>query len=401
MSENKKKRIVVLGAGGQIGKTIVSRLGRATDLSVVGVVRNALTAAPLRAAGLEVRLGNILAADQRERLIGDADIIVNCASASALWGQARTEDRAVIDAVMMASRARLIHFSSVAVYGTCLDPVRNTYEHPRPDAPYGRDKLNLERHVEAKGKKASHAKPVILRMGHVYGPEQWVSRYVLDRATGTIPGFSLPFDGRLPSNAVHVANVASAVNVLVHDDKLLGTFNLFDPGQSTWRAVFDWNTHALGMAPVASLSPEMSERLRLAFRRRAAMAVPVAVAHDVTGWLKSLPMSLVAASPSLRDLALSTMSTLQSSRFEQKVLAVYGEMSVRRLSEPLPIKETWLLSEGAPGPTISFPDERDASQREAVAAWYNGFASPDALFGSVDQVPSGSVAASASSALSA
>lgn len=382
---NKKKRVVVLGAGGQTGRTVLTRLGSEPSIIATGVCRNALTAAPLRAAGLDVRSGNVLDQAERARLIGDADVIVNLASASSLWGQARIEDRGVIDAIFDSTEARLIHFSSVAVYGTCVDPSRNTYERPRPDAPYGRDKLNLERYAERKRRHAGGSRRlVILRMGHVYGAEQWVSRFVLDRVN---TAFRLPFDGALPSNAVHVANVAAAVAKLVRDDSVEGTFNLVDPGQSTWRQVFDWNTKTVGVAAVPGMSTAMSERLKEAFRTRAAMPVPVAIARDVTGWLKSLPMSLAGAAPSLRDLLLSTMSTLKYPALEQKILAVYGEMSVRRMTEPLPIKnETWLLSEAAPGPMVDFEPERDMprergmSAADALVRWYRGYSSPDSLF---------------------
>lgn len=368
-------RVAILGAGGQIGRTLLTRLRSDAKVRVVGITRNSLTAAPLREAGFEVRCGSVMDEKERARLIGDADVVVNCASASCLWGQARMEDRATVEAALAMSK-RLIHFSSVAVYSSCVDPSRNTYERPRPDAPYGRDKLNLERHTLRAAKKLGR-RAVILRMGHVYGAEQWVSRYVLDRA-GT--SFRLPFDGALPSNAVHVANVASAVRTLVHDEGAEGTFNLFDPGQSTWRQVFDWNTRAFGVAAVPSLDREMSERLRSAYATKAGTARPIAIAREVAGWAKGLPLSLAAASPTLRDLALSTLSTLQSPRIEQRVLDVYGEASVRRITEPLPIKETWLLSEGAPGRTVDYPAEVSEADAAAVASWYRKVASPDALY---------------------
>lgn len=368
-------RVAILGAGGQIGRTLLARLRADSALRPYGICRNSLTAAPLRAAGFDVRCGEITKDAERQRLIGDADVIVNCASASSLWGQARMEDRATIDAILSTS-ARVIHFSSVAVYGSCIDSRRNTFDDPRPDLPYGRDKLNLERYAARKAKK-QRRRIVILRMGHVYGAEQWVSRFVFNQL-GT--SFRLPFDGQRPSNAVHVANVASAVRTLVHDGSAEGTYNLVDPGNATWREVFDWNTGAIGAPSVPALDARASERVRKVFAAKAGTPVPVAVAREVAGWAKSVPMSLVAASPSLRDLALSTMSALQSPALEQKVLAVYGELSVRRMAEPLPVKETWLVSDGATGRSVSYPAERGAADRDAVAEWHRAYSSPDALF---------------------
>lgn len=369
-------RIAILGAGGQIGRTLLARLMADPTLRPYGICRNALTAAPLRAAGFEVRRGDVKRDEDRERLIGDADVIVNCASASCLWGEARKEDRRTIDAIASTS-ARLIHFSSVAVYGSCLDLRRSTFDAPRADQPYGRDKLNLERYAARRAKRQGR-RLVTLRLGHVYGAEQWVSRFVYSQL-GT--SFRLPFDGQRPSNAVHVANVASAIRTLVHDGSAEGTYNLFDPdGGSTWRDVFDWNTDAIGAARVPALDGASSERVRVVFAAKAGAPVPIAVAREVASWARGVPMSLVAASPSLRDLALSTMSALQSRALEQKVLAIYGELSARRMAEPLPVKETFLVSDGAPGRTLSYPSERGAADRDAVARWHRSYTSPDALF---------------------
>ena len=381
-------RVAILGAGGQIGRTLLTRLRADSKLRPYGVCRNALTAAPLRAAGLDVRCGDVT--KDVKQLLGDADVIVNCASASCLWGQARKEDRAAIDAILSIG-ARVIHFSSVAVYGSCIDSTRNTYDDPRPDIPYGRDKLNLERYTMRHAKKLGR-RVVILRMGHVYGAEQWVSRFVFNQI-GT--SFRLPFDGDRPSNAVHVANVASAVRTLVHDTGAEGAYNLFDPGNSSWREVFDWNTNAIGADRIPGMDVRNSERVRRAFAGKAGAPVPLAIAREVAAWTKSLPLSLVSASPSLRDLALSTMSTLQAPAIEQKVLAVYGEMSVRRMAEPLPVKETWLVSDGAPGRAVDYPPERGTAEQEAVAEWHEAYASPDALFPADDAIEHGAVLAQA------
>jgi len=344
-------------------------------MRVVGVTRNALTAAPLRAAGFEVRCGNVLVDVERKDLLSDADVVVNCASASSLWGQSRIEDRGTIEAAL-AGAARVVHFSSVAVYSSCVDPARNTFASPRPDSPYGRDKLNLERYATRRARDLRR-RLVVLRMGHVYGAEQWVSRFVLDRA-GT--DFRLPFDGSRPSNAVHVANVASAVCTLVRDEHADGTFNLFDPGQSTWRQVFDWNTRAANLPAVPALDAGISEALRALYARKAGTARPVAIAREVTGWAKSLPMSLVAASPGLRDLAMTTLSALRMPPLEQRLLDAYGKASVRRIVEAPAVKEPFLFAEGAPGEAVRYRAEVSAADAEAVARWHRAIAMPDALF---------------------
>ncbi len=368
-------RVAVVGAGGHIGRTLLARLSSEPLVAARGICRNELTAAPLRVAGFDVRCGAVSVPSEAQKLLGDCEVVVNCASATALPGTARHEERGIVDGlVAVRGPRRLIHFSSVAVYGTCIgDGTR--FEHPRPDYPFGRDKLNLERYLRRKARSSSFAEVVVLRMGHVYGAEQWVSRFVFDQVER--PGWRLPFDGRGASNAIHVKNVAAAVRTLVLGTGG-GTFNLFDSPQSTWRQVFDWNTSAIGAAPVPGLDDAESERVRAHFSR-IARAPALQLAREVAAWGKSLPLSLAASSQQVRNCVLSLMSTLQSPRLEARVYKRYigGHLAAR--PAPLAVEQPWALSREAPGPCVDYSPELTAEDARAVARWHDGYSSPDAL----------------------
>src|SRR5207249_1184909 len=112
-----------------------------------GICRNEVTAGPLRIEGFDIRCGSVADSETARRLLDDCEVIVNCAAASmtATARQAREQDQAILRSLCgLSGKKRLIHFSSVGVYGTCLDAGRNSFENPRPDWSYGREKLRLE-----------------------------------------------------------------------------------------------------------------------------------------------------------------------------------------------------------------------------------------------------------------
>jgi nucleoside-diphosphate-sugar epimerase len=364
--------IAVIGAAGKVGSEVLSRL-REEGLDVRGVCRSEVTAGPLRIAGFDVRCGD-LATDAR-RLVGDCDVVINCASASGLAGSARLEDKTNLLALLALPQARrILHFSSVAVYSTCIIDGRNTFARPRPEQSYGRSKLWLERfalrHVAARHEL------FVLRLGHVYGPGQWVSRFVFDSLRD--PSFGLPFDGALPSNAVHVRNVAAATLSLVRGPAARGTFNLFDTPRSTWRRVFDSHTSALGAPPARSLDNESSERSRTHHRRIAATPHPIQIARDTGRWARTLPISLLRASPSLWEVGLSVLGVLQSRSLEDRALQYFAAASVPAQRAQL-VEKPWLVCDGAPGPDVAYGSELTAADARALAAWHTAYSSPDAL----------------------
>src|ERR1051326_8290351 len=264
-------RVAIVGAGGQVGPKLLAYLADDPGMQVRGICRNEVTAGPLRIEGFDIRCGSVGDIETAQRLLGDCEVILNCAAASGTTTalQAREQDQAILRSLCsLPGKKRLVHFSSVGVYGTCLDARRNRFENPRPDWSYGREKLRLERFLAHHSRGTGH-EIVVLRMGHVYGAGQWVSRQVLETARD--PRRRLPFDGQRASNAVHVHNVAAAIRTLIVDWARPGTYNLCDSPPATWRQVFDWNTNAVGMTPVPGMDPDESARWLAYYRRVTAM----------------------------------------------------------------------------------------------------------------------------------
>lgn len=253
-------RVAVTGAGGRVGSALVAHLASCGEFDVVAIVRNALTARLLEPVGAEIRVGSVTdPASSREALAG-CDAVVNCALASGWPGTARRQNEGILRNIAAAPGIqRVVHFSSVAVYGMCVDPRVSTFERPRPDSSYGVDKLRLER-LAASLFSARGIRHYTVRLGHVYGPSQWISRDVLERVRD--PAFALPFGGANPSNAVSIEAVVAAVRNLLRGNQPSGIGNLVDSPQSTWRTIYDLHTGLLARAPVGSLSDAESQALR-------------------------------------------------------------------------------------------------------------------------------------------
>ena len=289
-------KVGVTGASGQVGSRLLRHL-RAAGIPAVGVVRNALGAALCDAAapGAAVRIGSLTPSEGEAHVLDDCDVIVNCAIASSggIPRHAYTRNRALVDGLLRAKSLQwLIHFSTVAVYGELI-PEHATAA--RPASEYGRSKLDVEQHA-ARHARARGIRCTVVRLGHVYGDGIARSREIVELSRD--PRFRLPFDGRFPSNAVHVDRVGAAIVALLTNAPQGEIFGLAEPSH-TWRDVFDWHTGCLGLPPVAGMSEEASAALR--------SAMTPSIARDAVGWLKGLPIKSLVRSPAMFDLALRTL----------------------------------------------------------------------------------------------
>ena len=369
-----KVRVAVLGAGGQVGSNLLSLLGNDEKIEAWGICRNEVTAAPLRLAGSRVRVGSVTQPEDAGRLFEGCDVVVNCAAASGPPATARKQDKAIMEALLALPRSiRLIHFSSVGIYGSVIVPRRDGFRHPRPDWDFGRGKLYLEKLI----KKSSGDRDVlILRLGHVYGAGQWVSRFVLEAASTA--EWRLPFDGRLNSNAVHVRNAAEAVRAAILSGPVSGTFNLVDPGQSTWREIFDWTTDTVGAARVPGLDEENSDVLCSAHRKVAQTSLPIRALGEGLLWMRGLPASFFSEVPASKALGSILLARLKSDRFESIVLKKWNS-SFAAVSDAETSYPGYLCSAEAPGPVFRYSAARGDSDQRALRSWYEKMRGPDAI----------------------
>ncbi len=242
-------KVLVLGASGYVGARLLQLLRDWPGCTAVGASGSGRGGLRLDALD-EVALAGAL---------DGMDAVVNCVA-----GDARTIDggaRALVRAAANAGRPRLVHLSSMAVYGDLQGRVDETAAAGPLLGWYDQAKRNAEAHVAGYARGGGTA--VVLRPGCVWGPgsPQWVGRIGRWLRAGRLGDLGAAGDGW--SNLVHVDDCCLAVVRALQLPLPVGslrTWNLAAPDSPRWNEVFTDLALAIGATPVARLS---ARRLKL------------------------------------------------------------------------------------------------------------------------------------------
>ncbi len=372
--------IAIIGAAGQVGSVLVRRLSRLHGMQPIAVCRNVISAGIVHFScpECEIRVGSVSDKDMARKLIGDCDVVINCALAAAPGGpkKSRQANTGILDGFFALEKLQLlIHFSSISVYGDFISDLtasRSTFTNPKPDNEYGRSKLLAERHAkhmcESKG-----IRHYILRLGHVFGAGTDRSRDILELSGNA--NFALPFDGHLPSNAVHVERLSSAIIRAIQAPIPEGIYNVAETG-ATWRKVFDWHTEWCGIPPVKGMPDDLAEQMRSPFLRRSVM-------NEALRWATHLPFDQFVRSPATFDLALRVLTRAPGGL--TRLAANLSRRTGARRHVSAVVNRTYeqvspvYLSDGMPGTNFPHVGETfdsapsEEQMRIDLAQWYDRF----------------------------
>ena len=188
-------------------------------------------------------------------LLDGCESVVNCAHASGMPREGRDSNLNIARTLAAARNrgviARVIHLSTVQVYGSIVDASAR-FEKPAPDSVYGRLKLDIEDVLRDLLPKAADL--TILRLGHVYGPGMQISREVL--SLGALREFRLPFGGANPSNCLNAEYLARLLEELTTGQMMPQVCNVSDFPQRSLKEIFDWHCDAVGMRRVGTMTEE-------------------------------------------------------------------------------------------------------------------------------------------------
>lgn len=210
-------RALVTGATGLVGSYILERL--LTDgWSVRALVRDPRAASWLGDAGAEIVQGDLADAASLRSAISGCDTVFHCAAliaASSDWASFQRANidgtRAVVGAAASAG-TRLVHTSSVAVYGGAARYRSTPTDEDTPLAPlaehsyYARSKREAE-HLALSAHAAGELWATAIRPPMIYGKRdrQLVPRFARVMRTGFFPLFA---GGRSIFSLVHASAVA-------------------------------------------------------------------------------------------------------------------------------------------------------------------------------------------------
>jgi nucleoside-diphosphate-sugar epimerase len=372
-------KIGIVGGAGQIGRGLLRAFRQHPGISAFGITRNAMSAGPLLAEGFDIRVGSVAGGTTARELLQGADVVVNCALEIDRPKRARARNEALVSGLLEHAHAALvIHLSSVAVYGSCVDRTVSTFERPRPDSTYGREKLRLERFAQSVAPR--HRQPLlILRLGHVYGPGQGISREAFDvLKTGQ---WTLPFDGALPSNAVHIDHLAAAIPVMA--DRADGgvVLNATDSPQRTWRQLYDLHAEAAGAPRLPSMADEDAERRRDSYRRQARLSLLRRVPEQVTQWARRLPLKSLVSVTAVRQATEAALLALPAGveRLVDRRYVVFSAGLHMETAAGTDGPPPWFYSDGVDGPglrAVAESDERTTREVAELRAWHSSWAAP-------------------------
>lgn len=250
------ERVLVLGAGGFIGRRVIVALARSGWAEPVAAGRR-----PVRIAAAPSVAAITVDASDPQRLgsaLEGMAAVVNCVGGEDPEGMARVARTLFETAAGMRAPPRIVYLSSLAVYGSAAREVEETSAFGADLDPYGAAKVQAERLA------GGYERAVVLRPGIVYGPESpwWsdrIARLLLARRLG-----DLGAAGQGVCNLVHVGDVAAAVLESLRRPVERRTFNLAAPSPPTWNEYFGLYGAALGVHPLPRVSPaRLAWELRL------------------------------------------------------------------------------------------------------------------------------------------
>ena len=241
-------RVLVLGGSGYIGSRLCAALAATGWATPVSASARRVT------PGVEHRKVDARQVDSLVNALQGMDAVVNCVAGDA--ASIAQGASALADACIAAQCERVVHLSSMSVYGSQEGWLQEQAPLDATLGWYARAKCEAERHME----DFAHAggTVVTLRPGCVWGPgsELWVGRVGRWLRAGRLGDLGAAGDGW--SNLVHVEDVCAAVIAALRVPVPTGqvrTYNLTAPDSPRWNDYFVDLALAIGATPVRRIHP--------------------------------------------------------------------------------------------------------------------------------------------------
>ncbi len=274
-------KIAVTGAGGFIGGRTCEYL-HALGHSVRPVVRSFNSAAKLSVIPFEFASADVMKKESLLPAFQGMDVVVHCAYGNTQdfdLNERITADgtQNVVEAAVESGVRRLVHMSSVAVYGTPLPDVV-TEATPYQEIPdwYTRSKQAAEKFV-LKAQAEGCIEAVAIQPAIVYGP--WAGVWTVEPVQRIASGdLYLYADGSGICNTLYIDNLTEAIARACTADGINGErFLITDGSPVTWRDFFGCYASMLNRRlPSVSLKD-----VKQIDSRKAMLTAPVKVVQTV------------------------------------------------------------------------------------------------------------------------
>lgn len=244
----------VTGAGGFIGGRMVEVLS-SDGIETRAGIRRWSTAARIGRLPVEIVQADLTRPDQVDAAVAGMDAVIHCATGPGKVNALGT--RNVLEACLKGGVHRVVHLSTIDVYGDATGVLSEDRPLMRTSAHYGDSKIEAEEIVREYAAKGLHV--VILRPTIVYGPFSalWVEEFV-----ARLQVRPWPFPRELCSgtcNLVYVDDVVAAARLALQRPEASGeAFNINGPDRPTWFEYFTALNAALELPPIQAASTASS-----------------------------------------------------------------------------------------------------------------------------------------------
>ncbi len=255
---NSTSRILVTGAAGFIGGWIVESLFL-RNTPVRAGIRQWSSAARIGRFPVEIVPCDVTNMDQVLKAVEGVDYVVHCAFGSSTVTVQGTDN--VLAASMRAGVKRVVHLSTIDVYGEAEGLLTEETPVRRTGSEYGDSKIEAE---EICQRYARQGLPVvILRPSVVYGPycKVWISKTAERLQSGLWTALQESQNGIC--NPVYVTDLVQAIMLgLESPHAANGTYNISGAETPSWNEFFETLSDALGISP-PSKDRSMHHRTRV------------------------------------------------------------------------------------------------------------------------------------------
>ena len=233
-----RETILVTGAGGFVGGTIVEALYFGGRYRVLAGLSRWMSAPRVARLPITLVQCDILKPAELDTALAGVDYVIHCAVGNDKVIIDGT--RNLLDAAAKAGVKRVVHISTVSVYGDAAGVVTEETKPPRGTlTDYGKAKLIAEEVC-----KEAKVEVVTLRPTVIYGPfsARWTMLYAMRLKAGWKHLGSL---GMGKCNLVHVHDVARYSIAAIDQDGVVGeAFNVNGPEIVTWNEYLErFNQH--------------------------------------------------------------------------------------------------------------------------------------------------------------
>jgi len=256
-----EKLNVITGATGLLGSHIAEHLA-ARGERIRALVRPASDTALLKNLGIELFTGDLQDPPSIRQAVSGADIVYHCAARVGDWGpweqyqaETVTATRNLVEACKAENVGRLLHVSSISVYGI----IKNPKTPLREDAPLGQNLWRWDNYARSKILAEDEARRfpehTIVRPSWIYGPRD---RTTIPRVVPALRSGKVPIIGSGENflNLVYAGDVADgAIRAAHHPDATGEAYNLCSDGEVTQRNLIDTLTDALSLPRIQKHVP--------------------------------------------------------------------------------------------------------------------------------------------------